>query len=117
MFPRHKTVDFRTINIRVGEFSGRKIKNNYKFIIKDLWIENVPQQEKELTAVKVFFNVGDSIEIDTYFGWWDGHEWLTFPLKGRFRVLGIDADTEYQEIQLFINPIRLKFRSGTDTIR
>ena len=100
-------IDLRDIDIRTDTFKSKVTKDGYSFKINVIFIENVPQQIDRLCAVERDLRIGDSIHLDTDFGWHDGKEWLTFPLKGIVKVLDITIKDD--EIRFILNPIKLKF--------
>ena len=105
-----KLIDFSAIDIRVCDtFKGYKDHSGYCFIINNLFIEHVPKQQDALVALKTQLWPGDSITLDTYFGWYDGKDWLSFPLKGKFLIKKIDPQLEVGEIRLEIKRTRLLF--------
>lgn len=109
-FMRRKTVDFRSIDVRIPDnMKGYRNHKGYRFTVNNLYIEHIDQQSKQLLALKTELFPGDSIYIDTTFGWYSGQGWKTFPIKGEFRIRGIFSDLEIDEIRLLVHPVRLRF--------
>ena len=107
---KRKTVDFTNIDLRVPDnIKGYQNHKGYRFVIRGIYIEHVNQQSRRLLALDTELRTGDSIKIDTYFGWHNGKEWLTFPLMGEFQVKDIISEIEIDEIKLVVQPIRLRF--------
>jgi hypothetical protein len=107
---KRKTVDFRNIDVRVPDnMKGYRNHKGYRFVVNNLYIEHVCQQSDRLLALKTELYIGDSILVDTYFGWYSGEGWKTFPLKGEFRIKGIFTELDIDEIRLLVHPVRLRF--------
>ena len=104
-----KPIDLTKIDFRVGDsFLAKKTKSGYKFSIREIFIEDIHRQHKELISVNRVVHCGDWISIDMYFGYHDG-EWISVPFKGNVKVVAIDPIDDIGEIRIKIKPIKIEW--------
>jgi len=90
--------DLSSLDMRIGDdLVCQKFDDHYLFFIKSIFIEDVVNQAQLISGD---VQPGEFIKIDTYFGWYDGADWIDIPLRGRFKVHEIEVVEGIFEIRL-----------------
>lgn len=103
-------IDFTDVNIYPNQYQFSIKGSTRIFNIKSFVIENIRNQLDVLINKKSKLLLNDCIKVDTVFGHntakkEEPDNWIDVPVKGYFKIFGIEHLTETDEIELKVKQI------------
>ena len=104
-------IDFTDVNIYPSQYQISIKGSTRIFKIKSFIIENIRNQLDVLINKKSKLLLNDCIKVDTVFGHntaakkEEPDNWIDVPVKGHFKIIGIEHLSETDEIELKVKQI------------